>query len=123
MTQRGKPGGCATPVPHAARISSPLSTSVTVGASVNVYSSAATTNPCFARALHLQYREMKQPLRVAVLAACLTTGILAQPSTPASSPAQPPADYDLRWGVKIPTRDNVELNATLYLPKKADGSR
>src|SRR6266513_2399701 len=44
MTQRGKPGGCATPVPHAARISSPLSTSVTVGASVNVYSSDATTN-------------------------------------------------------------------------------
>jgi putative CocE/NonD family hydrolase len=65
---------------------------------------------------------MKQPLRVAVLAACLTTGILAQPPTPASSPAQPPADYDLRWGVKIPTRDNVELNATLYLPKKPDGS-
>ena len=38
----------------------------------------------------------------------------------AQSPA--PADYDLRWGVKIPMRDNVELNATLYLPKTADGS-
>ncbi|HEY2144212.1 MAG TPA: CocE/NonD family hydrolase, partial [Candidatus Udaeobacter sp.] len=34
----------------------------------------------------------------------------------------PPADYDLRWGVKIPMRDNVELNATLYLPQSSDGS-
>jgi predicted acyl esterase len=37
-------------------------------------------------------------------------------------PARPPADYDLRWGVKIPMRDKVELNATLYLPKTPDGS-
>jgi uncharacterized protein len=43
-------------------------------------------------------------------------------SSPAPSPAQPPADYNLRWGVKIPLRDKVELNATLYLPKTADGS-
>jgi putative CocE/NonD family hydrolase len=33
------------------------------------------------------------------------------------SPSAPPADYDLRWTVKIPMRDKVELNATLYLPK------
>jgi putative CocE/NonD family hydrolase len=33
------------------------------------------------------------------------------------SPSAPPADYDLRWAVKIPMRDKVELNATLYLPK------
>jgi putative CocE/NonD family hydrolase len=40
-----------------------------------------------------------------------------------ASPTPPPAtDYDIRWGVKIPMRDNVELNATLYLPKKPDGS-
>src|SRR5437588_6167674 len=52
-----------------------------------------------------------------------TCGMLqAQSPTPAPSPSQPPADYDLRWGVKIPMRDNVELNATLYLPKKPDGS-
>src|SRR5436190_17946139 len=44
ITQRGKPGGCATPRPQPARINSPLSTSVTVGARVNVYSSSATTN-------------------------------------------------------------------------------
>jgi putative CocE/NonD family hydrolase len=46
----------------------------------------------------------------------------AQTATPTPSPSQPPADYDLRWGVKIPMRDQVELNATLYLPKTPDGS-
>lgn len=43
-------------------------------------------------------------------------------ASPSPSPTQPPADYDLRWGVKIPMRDKVELNATLYLPKTPDGS-
>src|SRR6267378_2937150 len=38
------------------------------------------------------------------------------------SPAVPPADYDLRWAVKIPMRDKVELNATLYLPKSGNSS-
>ncbi len=42
--------------------------------------------------------------------------------SPSPSPTQPPADYVLRWGVKIPMRDKVELNATLYLPKTPDGS-
>jgi len=52
-----------------------------------------------------------------------TCGMLqAQSPSPAPSPSKPPADYDLRWGVKIPMRDNVELNATLYLPKTPDGS-
>ena len=46
----------------------------------------------------------------------------AQTATPTPSPSQPPAHYDLRWGVKIPMRDKVELNATLYLPKTPDGS-
>src|SRR5882724_6708789 len=36
------------------------------------------------------------------------------------SPSVPPADYDLRWAVKIPMRDKVELNATLYLPKSGN---
>jgi putative CocE/NonD family hydrolase len=50
----------------------------------------------------------------------------AQASSPAPSPElsakpSPPAsaDYELRWGVKIPMRDKVELNATLYLPKNS----
>ena len=34
----------------------------------------------------------------------------------------PASDYNIRWGVKIPMRDKVELNATLYLPKTPDGS-
>ena len=65
---------------------------------------------------------MKRPVCVAVLSVCLTTGIVAQSPTPSPSAAQPPADYDLRWGVKIPMHDNVELNATLYLPKRPDDS-
>src|SRR6266404_9324360 len=41
-----------------------------------------------------------------------------------ASPTPPPAtDYDIHWGVKIPMRDKVELNATLYLPKTPDGSQ
>ncbi|PYL74059.1 MAG: hypothetical protein DMF26_12425 [Verrucomicrobia bacterium] len=65
---------------------------------------------------------MKRPFWVAVLSAVLSTNIVAQSPTAAPSPAQPPADYDLLWGVKIPMRDKVELNATLYLPKTPDGS-
>src|SRR5438094_8787650 len=37
-------------------------------------------------------------------------------------PSAPPADYDLRWAVKIPMRDKVELNATLYLPNSANAT-
>jgi len=47
--------------------------------------------------------------------------VVAQTATPMPSPSPPRADYDLRWGVKIPMRDKVELNATLYLPKTPDG--
>src|SRR5439155_19968083 len=40
-----------------------------------------------------------------------------------TSPTLPPAtDYDIRWWVKIPMRDKVELNASLYLPKTPDAS-
>src|ERR1043166_3699273 len=64
---------------------------------------------------------MKWLLLSAVLCAAFATSSIAQSPAPAPSPAQP-ADYDLRWGVKIPMRDRVELNATLYLPKTPDGS-
>ena len=50
------------------------------------------------------------------------TCLAAQSLSPTPSAAQPPADYDLHWGIKIPMRDKVELNATLYLPKTLDGS-
>jgi putative CocE/NonD family hydrolase len=36
----------------------------------------------------------------------------AEPATPAAQ-----ADVDLTWGVRIPLRDGVKLNATLYRPK------
>jgi putative CocE/NonD family hydrolase len=52
--------------------------------------------------------------------ALFSTEVIGQ--TSAGTPSPPPADYDLRWGVKIPMRDKVELNATLYLPKAPDGS-
>jgi putative CocE/NonD family hydrolase len=65
---------------------------------------------------------MKSSLLAAALCVGLAINIIAQSPTPAPSPAQTPADYDLRWGVKIPMRDKVELNATLYLPKSPDGS-
>src|SRR5205823_1130272 len=65
---------------------------------------------------------MKSSLLTAALCVGLAKNIIAESLTPTPSPAQPPADYDLRWGVKIPLRDKVELNATLYLPKTPDGS-
>lgn len=65
---------------------------------------------------------MKRRLLVVAFSAFLASNIIAQSPTPAPSPIRPPADYDLRWGVKIPMRDGVELNATLYLPKNSDGA-
>ena len=46
----------------------------------------------------------------------------AQTPLPSSRSSPSQADYEFRWGVKIPMRDKVELNATLYLPKTPDGS-
>src|SRR3954468_12842870 len=60
---------------------------------------------------------MKSSLLAAALCAGFAINVLAQSPTPAPSPVVPSSDYDLRWGVKIPMRDKVELNATLYLPK------
>src|SRR6266571_7651221 len=69
---------------------------------------------------------MKTPALSLALAVA-TLSLLGQTPPPAASPLpkESPAataDYDLQWGVKIPMRDKVELNATLYLPKTPDGS-
>src|SRR6266403_4855710 len=87
---------------------------------------------CFGGDASIQSQQMKTPpLGCAVLLALVITSaallLFAQtpPPAPSSSPKESPptsADYDLRWGVKIPMRDKVELNATLYLPKTAGGS-
>jgi putative CocE/NonD family hydrolase len=45
-----------------------------------------------------------------------------EPKTEPSPTPTPATDYNIKWGVKIPMRDKVELNATLYFPKTADGS-
>src|SRR5438874_7428534 len=67
---------------------------------------------------------MKLSILPAALFLALVANSIAQTPVPAPSPSpvKPPADYDLRWAVKIPMRDAVELNATLYLPKPREGS-
>ena len=65
---------------------------------------------------------MKSSLLAVAFCAGFAINIVAQSPTPAPSPAQPPSNYDVQWGAKIPVRDKVELNATLYLPKTPDGS-
>ena len=39
-----------------------------------------------------------------------------------AAPPHPGTNYDVRWGVKLPMRDKVELNATLYLPRVPEGT-
>src|SRR5438045_2855552 len=62
---------------------------------------------------------------VGVLFLTCAVSVPAQVSSPVPqpeakpSPSPAPVDYDLRWAVKIPMRDKVELNATVYLPKNA----
>jgi uncharacterized protein len=59
---------------------------------------------------------------IAAVCAGLAMNMVAQSSTPGPSHAEPSSEYDLRWGIKIPMRDKVELNATLYLPKTPGGA-
>ena len=70
---------------------------------------------------------MKLSILAAALWMAFAINIAAQtpPPVPPPSPKESPpatADYDLRWAVKIPIPDKVELNATLYLPKAKDGA-
>jgi putative CocE/NonD family hydrolase len=73
-----------------------------------------------------------RPLGCLIPLAAITVGAVAftifaqtppPKSSPSPSPSPAPADYDLQWGVKIPMRDKVELNATIYFPKTAEGTR
>jgi uncharacterized protein len=55
------------------------------------------------------------------LCALMLMAVAAHAQTaPAPAPAPPPTDsqVDLRWGVKIPLRDGVHLNATVYVPHR-----
>ena len=69
-------------------------------------------------------------LLLAIVLSCFIAGSaipqnvspIPAPTGAKPSPIPPPADYDLRWAVKIPMRDKVELNTTLYLPKSPDRS-
>jgi putative CocE/NonD family hydrolase len=66
-------------------------------------------------------------LRIVSCFLALTGAVFGQTPPPAASPSpqeSPPAaaNYDLRWSVKIPMRDKVELNATLYLPKSNESN-
>jgi uncharacterized protein len=61
-------------------------------------------------------------IRVPVAAALLlgaAAGVRAQAVS--GPPKSPEASVDLTWGVKIPMRDGVRLNATLYRPAAAEG--
>ena len=55
---------------------------------------------------------MKMPRLAAVL--LLASFVMGPAAVRALEPEQPPVD--LLWGVKIPLRDGVELNATVYKP-------
>jgi predicted acyl esterase len=84
-------------------------------------------HPCFAESAWIQ-SPLMQRLLVTFVVGVLALPSFAQTPPPAPSPSpkeSPPAsaDYDLRWGVKVPLRDKVELNATLYLPKTPTGSQ
>lgn len=63
-------------------------------------------------------------MKRAIFAGCfLATQLFAQTTSPPplAKPSATPggdAQFDIRWGVKIPLRDGVELNATLFVPKQ-----
>jgi hypothetical protein len=53
-----------------------------------------------------------------LLASLALGGVTSLAVIQAASASTANADYNVRWGVKIPMRDGVELNTTLYLPKE-----
>lgn len=61
----------------------------------------------------------KKALTVKLLVTLLLSAIIASPAF-ADEPATPPdaAKIKFQWGVKIPLRDGVKLNATVYTPRE-----
>ncbi len=57
-------------------------------------------------------------LPAGLLLAALAFPLLAQTSAAAAQETQEETEVDLIWGVKIPMRDGVQLNATVYKPKE-----
>src|SRR5690348_4022020 len=53
--------------------------------------------------------------RIVVFVALCTVAVGAHAD--AAAPADPGSPVDFQWGVKIPLRDGVKLNATLYRPQ------
>lgn len=58
--------------------------------------------------------------RLAGLLLFLACTLAAHAQQPTSPKPEGPKDVELTWGVKIPMRDGVKLNATVYRPKGAD---
>src|SRR5438270_8316513 len=57
---------------------------------------------------------LTRPRRLATVLLIVTTALVfAQEQPPKPEPAK---DVDLTWGVKVPMRDGVKLNATVYKP-------
>ncbi len=53
-----------------------------------------------------------------LLIAALAFPLLAQTQAAAAQETQEEKEIDLIWGVKIPLRDGVQLNAPVYKPKE-----
>jgi putative CocE/NonD family hydrolase len=61
---------------------------------------------------------MALPARCLFLLACQVAALAA---APAARAAEPEKEVDLAWGVKVPMRDDVSLNATVYKPHGLQG--
>jgi putative CocE/NonD family hydrolase len=59
----------------------------------------------------------RQTRAASLVLSLLLTPALARLAAAAAADDGLPAEVDLRWGVKIPLRDGVHLNATVYQPK------
>ena len=67
----------------------------------------------------MQRQILTQAFRIGVLAALALVANAKEAVTSANSPELTPeqAKVDFHWGVKIPLRDGVQLNATVYTPR------